>query len=245
MGRRPISINYSPLLYQYKNATQGAAPYSNADLTKEQNIKKLEEKEKKIKDKHGFLYIKGKSNARFLLAGNINKFSPMKFTLASLKADAVELYKNGEISYENADKMLTRRGKFNDSTVNIISSIFTGLLASTAGLALKGKCKSSMAAIVGITSLVGAVTNTGVRMLDRAFNNIKGDEFNPITVAKDALSGALNGMFSGLNIGIDGKNKGDSILTGKYVAKKAGFEALKQAGFITAEKLFNYKENDD
>ena len=245
MGRRPISINYSPLLYQYKEAAQGAASSSGADFSKEQNIKKLEEKEKKIKDKHGFLYIKGKDNTKILLAGNINKFSPAKFTIASLRMDVVELYKNGEISYENADKMLTRRGKFNDSTVNVISSIGTGFLAATAGLALKGKCKSSMTAIVGLTSLVGAVTNAGIRMLDRAFNNIKGDEFNPITMAKDALSGALNGMLSGFNIGIDGKNKGDSILTGKYIGKKIGFEALKQAGFIAAEKLFNYKENED
>lgn len=156
--------------------------------------------------------------------------------------NAVDLYKDGNITYEEAQKNINTLEKTNEIATNLSANIVTSFLVTAVGLFAKGKFEASLPKIAAIGVLLGAVIKPLFNILDRALNNIGGDEFDLKKIGKDAFFGAINGLTSGINAGF-GKD-----FTGKSVAIKACFEAVKQAGMILWQKFTHSeksKENEN
>ena len=111
--------------------------------------------------------------------------------------DAIEKYKNGEITFEEAQSEIEEFAKKQDSSLNLFSNIATSIAAITA---------VTLAPVTGGASLavgaaVGAVTKAGFKCADRATNEVEGDALDAKQLAKDALSGAVTGAIAGRTAG--------------------------------------------
>lgn len=214
-------------------------PDKPAVLSDEEKIKELEKRYKQAIDKQGII-----SERRL---GNISKsgFSTLKLLgknalyNAAVQKNAVQLYKEGKITYEKALANIDNTEKTGEICTNVMGNIFTGFLATTAGIFLKGKYKLSLPVVMAIGTGIGAVAKTAYGILDRALNNIKGDEFDLKSLAKDAASGAVNGSISGFNAGF-GKE-----FTAASVLKKIGFEIGKQGVMIGGAKLLSMQSEKE
>ena len=100
---------------------------------------------------------------------------------------AIEQYKEGKITFEEAEAKINEYKNKQDSSLNLFSNIATSTVAIIAGTATGGL------AAIGIGALVGAATKAGVKTVDRATNKVDGDAIDGKQIAKDALSGAVTG----------------------------------------------------
>ena len=125
---------------------------------------------------------------------------------------AIEDFKNGSISYEEASTIISEFQTKQKNSVNLVSNIATGVAAvavvgsavMTGGLSL---------GVIGAAAGVGAATKAGLKFADRATNKVEGDALDGKQIAKDALSGAVDGAISVATMGI-----GTAAVTGKTVA---------------------------
>lgn len=251
----PLNIEFSPMLEKYKNEVQSTPSASAAQKIKvadkeekdtfepsygekKENIKKLEEKRETIRGKHGLLKLREdnpiKINNKILkrIAGAMN---PAVY----LDNDIIESYKNGKISYQEADRFLSVQSKTNDMVVNVLSGVAASFLATSAGVLMHCNKQAKQGTIIALAGLIGAAVNTGIKFIDRAFNKKKNDEYNPKTLAIDFGAGAINGVLSGWNATRGGK------FTSANVTKKIGFEVLKQGAIVLSAKLLSDKANKD
>ncbi len=199
---------------------------------KDTKLEELEKKYKEISDKQGLLSEERNILLKNSFITNSSKIINKNKNIKTLESKSIiELYKQGKISYEAALKKLEHTEKVNETCANIIGNIFTGFLATTIGLFAKGKFKISMPKVALIGAGIGAVANSLFNFLDRSLNNIENDEFDSKKILKDAASGSLNGLTSGLNAGFGKDFSASSIL------RKSGFELLKQAGLALWQKI--------
>ena len=125
---------------------------------------------------------------------------------------AIEDFKNGSISYEEASTIISEFQTKQKNSVNLVSNIATGVAAvavvgsavMTGGLSL---------GVIGAAAGFGAATKAGLKFADRATNKVEGDALDGKQIAKDALSGAVDGAISVATMGI-----GTAAVTGKTVA---------------------------
>ena len=103
---------------------------------------------------------------------------------------AIEDYKAGKISFEEAEAKINEYKNKQDSSLNLFSNIATGTAAILAGTAVAA---TGGLAAIGVGAITGAVTKAGVKTADRATNKIEGDALDGKQIAKDALSGAVTG----------------------------------------------------
>ena len=129
---------------------------------------------------------------------------------------------NGTMSYDEAFSKISKYSGKQKSGVNLITGISTGAITAAAlGFApLTGG--ASILAAAGI----GAATKAGLKTVDRATNNIQNDAFNIKQIAKDGLSGALDGAVSSATIGI-GKEAVLSATTAKEAMKQGAIAGAK------------------
>ncbi len=111
--------------------------------------------------------------------------------------DTIEKYKNGEITFEEAQSEIEEFAKKQDSSLNLFSNIATSIAAIAA---------VTLAPVTGGASLalgaaVGAATKAGFKCADRATNEIENDALDAKQLAKDALSGAVTGTIAGRTAG--------------------------------------------
>lgn len=118
------------------------------------------------------------------------------------KCDSMlEKYKNGEIDFEQALDYIEEFDRKQEDTTNLITNVATGTasIAATIALGLGG------VPLLAVGGVIGAVAKTGLKLFDRATNNIKNDEFDAKTMAKDAVTGAITGMASSVQTSMFGK----------------------------------------
>ena len=129
---------------------------------------------------------------------------------------------NGTMSYDEAFSKISKYSGKQKSGVNLITGISTGVVTAAAlGFApLTGG--ASILAAAGI----GAATKAGLKTVDRATNNIQNDAFNIKQIAKDGLSGALDGAVSTATVGI-GKEAVLSATTAKEAMKQGAIAGAK------------------
>ena len=129
---------------------------------------------------------------------------------------------NGTMSYDEAFSKISKYSGKQKSGVNLITGISTGVVTAAAlGFApLTGG--ASILAAAGI----GAAAKAGLKTVDRATNNIQNDAFNIKQIAKDGLSGALDGAVSSATIGI-GKEAVLSATTAKEAMKQGAIAGAK------------------
>lgn len=117
--------------------------------------------------------------------------------------DAIDKYKNGEISFEEAMGEIENFYNKQSSSLDLFSNIATGITAIVAGTAVAATGGAAAPIVAG--ALVGAGTKAGFKATDRATNDIKGDALDGKQLAKDALSGALTGGIAVATAGTAGK----------------------------------------
>ena len=114
----------------------------------------------------------------------------------------LEKYKKGEVSLEEAMEVIEAFENKQNNAVNLISNIATGIgsiaLATTA--AVGGPIGWGLAIAKGAP--IGAAIKTGLKVLDRATNDVQGDDFDKKEIIKDVVSGAVTGATSAVSSGV-------------------------------------------
>jgi len=146
--------------------------------------------------------------------------------------NAIEKFKNGEITYEEALKEIEKFDSKQDGSLELFSNIATGVaaiaVASAAAAAIVASGGTATPLVLAaIGAGTGAVTKVGVKMTDRATNDLDGDALNGKQIAKDALSGAVTG---GIGAATMGTGSSASTLA-ESVAKSAARSA--KTGVVT------------
>lgn len=147
---------------------------------------------------------------------------------------AIQDFKAGKITYEEADTIISEFSTKQKSSVNLVANIATGVAAvavvasavATGGLSL---------GVIAAGAAVGGATKAGIKFADRATNKVEGDALDGKQIAKDALSGAVDGAVSVATMGI-----GSTAVTGTTVANQTlkqtviqGAKAGAKAGAIS------------
>lgn len=127
----------------------------------------------------------------------------------------IEDFENGKISYEEASSAISEFQEKQKNSVNLVSNIATGV-ATVAVLGSAVMTGGLSLGIVAAAAGVGAATKAGLKFADRATNKVKGDALDGKQIAKDALSGAVDGAVSVATMGI-----GSAAVTGKTVATQS------------------------
>jgi len=119
--------------------------------------------------------------------------------------EAIEKYKNGEITFEEASAEIDEFAAKQSSSLNLFSNIATSILAIGAIAAVTVATGGvGTAAAIAIGAGIGAVAKTGFKLTDRATNDIEGDALDGKQMAKDALSGAVTGGMAAATMGTAG-----------------------------------------
>ena len=179
---------------------------------KKNDSSELRKELEKVQDKQGFL---GK------LWNGIKKVTGLG--ISSNKAEeAIEKYENGEISYEEAKETVDSYESRQESGSSLLSNVIT-TCAVVAGVVL---APFTGGASLALGAGIGAVTKMGVKVVDRATNNVKGDALDGKQMLKDSASGAVSGIATAATMGVGGL----AGTGGKIIAKEAGKEVIKEAG---------------
>lgn len=215
---------------------------SNVNIGSEQAVNKttvLDAKLAEIKNKQGFI-------------GNI--WNDIKeLTGAGLSAsdceNMLEKYKKGEISFNEALEYIEKFDKKQDNMTDLGANIATGIGAIAAATCLASGPVGWAAALL-FGAPVGAVLKTGIKVLDRATNKVKGDEFDTKQMTKDAISGAVTGMTSAVSSGVGAGIKAGSLKLAVKNGTKCGIQCGAVAGassyttdvILDDNKYFNLEE---
>jgi hypothetical protein len=143
---------------------------------------------------------------------------------------AIEDFKNGTITYDEASNIISKFQTKQESSVNLVSNIVTGV----ASVAVVGSAVATGGLSLGVIAAaagVGAATKTGLKFIDRATNKVEGDALDGKQLAKDALSGALDGGVSAVTMGL-----GTTSVTTKTVAEQSLKETVIK-GTISGAKI--------
>lgn len=126
--------------------------------------------------------------------------------------DIVKRYKNGEVTFEEALTTIQGYHDKQSTMTDLFANITTGIASIALVTAAVAGGPIGWLTALALGAPVGAVVKTGLKMADRATNNIKNDEFDSKTIAKDVVSGAVTGMTSAVSSGI-----GAGIRSGKLM----------------------------
>lgn len=143
-------------------------------------------------------------NQQGAISGAWNNFKEnVGIGTSSAKCDeAIEKYKNGELTFEEASAEIDKYASKQDSSLNLFSNIATSVAAIgavAAATVLTGGIGAVAAIAIGAGT--GALTKTGFKLSDRATNEVEGDALDAKQIAKDTLSGALTGGLATYTMG--------------------------------------------
>lgn len=153
--------------------------------------------------------------------------------------EAIEQYQKGKITFEEAQETIEAYDKKQENAVNIIANTATGI--ATAGIAVATGGFGALAA----GALIGGATKAGLKTLDRATNSIEGDAIDVKQIAKDGLTGAIDGAVSTVTAGmikapVAGQAVSQAVKQGIIQGAKAGLVsgAATGAGDYAVEAAF-------
>lgn len=124
--------------------------------------------------------------------------------------DVVKKYKNGEVTFEEAINTVKDYKDKQSSMTDLFANIATGVASIALVTAAVSAGPIGWVTALALGAPIGAAVKTGLKIADRATNNIKDDEFDSKAITKDVISGAVTGMTSAVSSGI-----GAGIKTGK------------------------------
>ena len=118
--------------------------------------------------------------------------------------EAIEAYKNGDITFEEADEKIKEYSIKQEESLNLFANITAsvaalGVTAIAASLIAGGLATPLVLAAIGACS--GAIVKSGFKFIDRATNNINDDAFDKKEIIKDCLSGAITGSVATITMG--------------------------------------------
>lgn len=170
----------------------------------------LEEKLQKAKDEQGFL-------------GNIWNGIKESTNAGQSASDCeymLDKYKAGKISFEEAAAYIENFENKQESMTNLFSNILTGTASIAATILTLGTGPIGWVQALVAGAPIGAAFKTVLKTIDRATNNIKGDDFDTKEMIKDALTGAMTGATSAVSSGVGaGIKAGKLALSVKNGAK--------------------------
>ncbi len=143
--------------------------------------------------------------------------------------DAIESYKKGDITYEEAEAKIEEYRTKQESSLNLFSNIATSITAIAAAtaagaaiIASGGTAAIPMLAAVGAGT--GAATKIGFKMTDRATNEVEGDAIDAKQIVKDGLSGAVTGGIAAATMGTGSSSSsfGSSVVKSGLNSAKTG-----------------------
>ncbi len=143
--------------------------------------------------------------------------------------EAIEKYKNGEITYEEASQKLEEYKQKQDGSLNLFSNIATSITSIVAATAVGaavimsgGTAAIPLLAAVGAGT--GALTKLGFKLTDRATNEVKDDALDAKQMIKDGLSGAVTGSIAAATMGTgsSAETMGSSIIKSSIKGAKTG-----------------------
>ena len=141
--------------------------------------------------------------------------------------DAIEKYKNGEISFDEAMSEIEKYDTKQDNSLNLFSNIATGIAAIGAvSVAVATGGIAAVPILAAIGAGTGAVTKAAFKFTDRATNQKENDALDAKQIAKDMCSGAVTGATSAMTMGTAGSTFTVGASLGKNVASAAGKCAL-------------------
>lgn len=164
-----------------------------------------------------------KSNNGVILDGwdDFKKFSSLGVSSDDCD-DAIEQYKQGKISFEQAEAKINKYKEKQDNSLNLFSNIATGIAGLVAGAAV---VSTGGLAAIGAGALAGAATKAGVKTIDRATNKIENDALDGKQITKDALSGAVTGGIAVATAGTGGSTFKDGFTLGSKKVIEGGTKA--------------------
>ena len=142
--------------------------------------------------------------------------------------DAIDKYKNGEITFDEAMAQIEKYDTKQDNSLNLFSNIATGVAAIgtvTAAVATAATGGLAAPALAAIGAGTGAITKAGFKFADRATNAKEKDALNAKQILKDACSGAVTGATSAMTMG----TAGSTFTAGASLSKNVGSAATKCA----------------
>lgn len=160
----------------------------------------------------------------------------------------IQQYKNGEITYEEAMQSIDSYEQKQKDGVNILTNavagVATGLIAiGTGGIGL---------GVIGAGAAIGAGSKVALKTMDRATNDVEGDAIDLKQMAKDTMTGAVDGavnVATGGMIGKVGSTLTQTIVNGAIQGAKAGAisgaaggAAEYTADVITGDREFSASE---
>lgn len=168
--------------------------FDNVEVSNE-SIEELEAKLKATKENNGVV----------LKAWNNFKETVNIGTSAEKCDKAIDDYKSGKISFEEASKELDKYGEKQKKSLDLFGNITAGVgaLAVVAGVAATVASGGTLAPLtVGLIGAgAGAIGKAGLKLTDRATNKVDKDALDAKQIAKDGLSGAVTGALSALTPG--------------------------------------------
>lgn len=185
----------------------------------EEQIQSLESKLSSVKDEQGA--ISSAWNA-------IKCFTGLGSSTDKCE-QAISDFKNGKITYEEADSIISEFSTKQQNSVNLAANIATGIVAVAAVGTAVATGGLSLVAGAAIGAGVGAATKAGLKFADRATNKVEGDALDAKQITKDALSGAVDGAVSVATLGI-----GSGAVTAKNVATQTLKQTVIQGAKIGA-----------
>lgn len=199
----------------------------------------LETRFQEIKDKQGFLGS---------VWNDVKESTGIGVSAVDCRS-VLDKYRNGEISFDEALEYINDYEKKQSNMSELGANILTGVGAiAVATCAVSGPIGWLAAFTFGAP--VGAALKTGIKLLDRATNNVKDDEFDGKQILKDAVSGAVTGAASAVASGVGAGIKAGSFKLAVKNGTKCGVECGALAGstsYITDvalddKKYFNTKD---
>ncbi len=196
----------------------------------------LDKRLSQVKDEQGFL-----GN----IWNGIKEFSGLGQSASDCET-MVEKFNAGKISFEEAVNYIDSFENKQENMSNLLSNILTGVGAIATTVLTSGTGTILWKTAISCGAPIGAALKASINLLDRATNDIEGDEFNLKDIAKDAISGALTGatsaVSSGVGKGIEAGKLSSSLFNGAKCGVICG--AASGAGTYMTDVAFDDKEFD-
>lgn len=208
--------NKENVLHLNKNADNDVSIFTSESLdnSKINLVENLREEFQNVQDEQGII---GKAwNGLKNLVG---------IGVSSNKVEnKIEQYENGEITYDEALEYIETYETKQEGGVNLITNLASG--AATAGLAFATGGFGALAA----GAVIGGAAKAGLKTADRATNKVEGDALDAKQIAKDTMTGAVDGVLNAATGGmIKGATAGQSVKT----AIKEGIKQGAKAGALS------------
>lgn len=146
----------------------------------------------------------------------------------------LERYKRGEVSFDKALEYINSFDKKQDNMTDLWANVLTGITSIAVATMAAGAGPIGWAFAFAKGAPVGAAAKTAIKLVDRATNNKKDDEFDLKQMTKDAVSGAITGTTSAV-----ASNVGAGIRAGKIgLSVKNGIDCGIKSGALAGSTSY-------